>query len=301
MNRLTGIETAMEYIENNLLTKLDYEVIASKAYYSSYHFQRMFSAFSGCTLGEYICARRMTLAGAELKGSDIKILDLAAKYGYENPESFTRAFTKFHGITPSQARRPDAKIKSFSRLSNYEAVEGGNFVDYRIVKRKEQAFFGYKRHFEGTPYGDERRSQEQDLFLSTRNKQWMLKGISSVCFNHFDPSTDYCVIDNVDDEGYDFYYAQPIDSDIELSSQIESQIPISKIVLPEAYYAVFKTKSERYPTESYMDICKHIFCEWLSSTNYQLQPTPELVIYHWYDDRKEDRYIEIYIPVKLEI
>lgn len=300
MNWLTGIETAIEYIENNLLSRLDYEDIASKAYCSSYHFQRMFSVYAGCTLGEYIRARRMTLAGAELKGSDVKILDLSIKYGYENPESFTRAFTKFHGITPSQARNSDARIKSFSRLSNYESMEGGNFINYRIIERQEQTFFGYKRHFEGVPYGDDRRRQEQDLFLSTRNKQWMLKGISAVCSENFDDSTDYCIIDNVEDDGYDFYYAQPVSRNSQLDVHTLKQFPISKIIMPQAVYAVFKTKSERYPTESYIDMCKQIFCEWLSSTNYQLRPTPELVIYHWYNDRKEDRYIEIYIPVKLE-
>lgn len=299
MNWLTGIETAIEYIENNLLSRLDYEEIAAKAYCSSYHFQRMFSAYSGCTLGEYIRARRMTLAGAELKGSDIKILDLAVKYGYENPESFTRAFTKFHGITPSQARKTDAKIKSFSRLSIYESVEGGNFIDYKIVERSEQTFFGYKRHFDGVPYGDERRSQEQDLFLSTRNKQWMLKGISAVCSDNFREYNDFCIIDNVSDDGYDFYYAQPVGTGAE-PERLEHNFALSKITVPQAVYAVFKTKSQRHPTDSYLDICRQIFCEWLSSTNYQLQPTPELIVYHWYNDRKEDRYIEIYVPVKLE-
>lgn len=300
MNWVTGIETAIEYIENNLLSKLDYEDIAAKAYCSSYHFQRMFSVFAGCTLGEYIRARRMTLAGAELKGSAVKILDLAIKYGYENPESFTRAFTKFHGITPSQARNPDAKIKSFSRLSNYESVEGGNFLNYQIIEKDEQTFFGYKKRFEGVPYGDDRYRQEQDLFLSTRNKQWMLKGISAVCSEAFNDYTDYCIIDNVEDEGYDFYYAQPISENFYPNTYLEKQFPVSKIIFPSAVYAVFRTNSERYPNESYMKMCKQIFCEWLSSTNYQLQPTPELVIYHWYNERKEDRYIEIYIPVRLE-
>ncbi|MCH5320323.1 MAG: AraC family transcriptional regulator [Eubacterium sp.] len=300
MNWITGVETAIEYIENNLMNKLDYEEIAARAYCSSYHFQRMFSVFAGCTLGEYIRARRMTLAGAELKGSRIKILDLAIKYGYENPESFTRAFTKFHGITPSQARKSSAQLKSFSRLSNYESVEGGNFIDYSVVQREEQTFFGYKRHFEGTPYGDDRRRQEQDLFLSTRNKQWMLKGISAVCSDNFNDAIDYCIIDNVGDDGYDFYYAQPVSKSSQLDKETAKQFPISKITLPKVTYAVFKTKSETYPTESYIKLCKQIFCEWLPSTNYQLMSTPELVIYHWYNDRKEDRYIEIYIPVRLE-
>lgn len=137
MNWLTGLETAIEYIENNLFSRLDYEDIAAKAYCSSFHFQRMFSIFAGCTLGEYIRSRRMTLAGAELKHSDIKILDLAMKYGYENPESFTRAFTKFHGITPSDAKKDSAVLVAYTRFVNYESAIGGNFIRYSIVNRKD--------------------------------------------------------------------------------------------------------------------------------------------------------------------
>ncbi len=297
MNWITGIETAVEYIENNLTEKLDYEDIAAKAFCSSYHFQRMFSVFAGCTLGEYIRAHRMTLAGAQLKYSDIKVLDLAIQYGYENPESFTRAFTKFHGVTPSQARKADVQLKSFSRLSNYESVEGGNFIDYRVVELNQKMFLGYKKHFDGVPYGDERRIQEQDLFLSTRNRQWMLKGFSAACTDSFDQSIDYCIIDNIEDDGYDFYYAQPVGRIEFVSEKIRPELSLKEIVLPGGAYAVFKTKKERYPTEAYLKLCRHIFCEWLPSTNYQLCLAPELVIYHWNNDIKENRYIEIYIPV----
>ncbi|MDE6470861.1 MAG: AraC family transcriptional regulator [Eubacterium sp.] len=300
MNWITSIETAVEYIENNLLSRLDYEDIAACAYCSSHHFQRMFSVFSGYTLGEYIRARRMTLAGAELKGSDIKILDLAIKYGYENPESFTRAFTKFHGITPSQARKTDSQLKSFSRLSNYESDEGGNLLDYRIIDLDRQVFIGCKTHFEGTPYSEERRDQEEELFLSTRNMQWMLKGMSAACSDSFNESLDYCIIDNFEDDGYDFYYAQPMNTLSLLDDITIKQFCVDKISLPQTTYAVFKTQSERYPTEGYIKMCRQIFCEWLPSTNYQLLSGPELIVYHWYNDRKEDRYIEVYIPVKLE-
>lgn len=152
MNWITGIETAVEYIENNLLRKLDYEDIAACAYCSSHHFQRMFSVFSGYTLGEYIRARRMTLAGAELKGSDTKILDLAIKYGYENPESFTRAFTRFHGITPSDAKKENAKITAYTRFVNYEYAIGGNLLSYTVVIKKNGDSAPFRKMFDYAGY-----------------------------------------------------------------------------------------------------------------------------------------------------
>lgn len=105
MNWLTSTEQAIEYIETHITDKLDYDDIASAAFCSSYHFQRMFSVFAGCTLGEYIRARKMTLAAAELKNPQARIIDVAIKYGYESQEGFARAFTKFHGITPSAAKK----------------------------------------------------------------------------------------------------------------------------------------------------------------------------------------------------
>jgi hypothetical protein len=48
--------------------------------------------------------RRLSLAAEELRRTDDKIIDIALKYGYDTPESFSRAFTRFHGVTPTDAR-----------------------------------------------------------------------------------------------------------------------------------------------------------------------------------------------------
>lgn len=306
INRLTGFEFAVEYIENNLTGKLDYEKISEYAYCSNYHFQRIFSAYSGCTLGEYIRARKMTLAAAELKSSSIKIIDLAIKYGYESGESFSRAFTKFHGITPSKARKSDAKLKSFSRLSNYESIEGGNTIDYTIKEREGFTLCGYKKRFFGAPYGDDRKSQEKEFFTKTKMKQWIVNGISSVCFGCFDGQLSYCVLDGFDDYGYDFYYAQPVTGNFEQAGEKKDidallRLGIEKIYIPKATYAIFKTTCEDYPNDSYLALCKQILCEWAVSTNYQLADSPEFVIYHWFNSDKEKRYIEIYIPLELQL
>jgi AraC family transcriptional regulator len=138
LNWIAGIQHAIDYIEENLTQELDYEEIAKQAYSSSFHFQRVFGILCGYTLGEYIRARRLTLAGMELAAFNSKVIDVALKYGYDNPESFGRAFTKFHGIMPSQAKSAGANLKVFSKLSVKLTLEGGHIMDYRI---KEQAAF----------------------------------------------------------------------------------------------------------------------------------------------------------------
>lgn len=84
--------------------KLILEKWRSRPYSSSFHFQRVFGILCGFSLGEYIRMRRLSLAGEELSRGNAKIIDAALKYGYDTPESFSRAFARFHGITPSEAR-----------------------------------------------------------------------------------------------------------------------------------------------------------------------------------------------------
>ena len=131
MNWITGIQRALDYVEAHLMESVDYEEAAKQAYSSSFHFQRVFSILCGFTLGDYIRMRRLTLAGSELASSDIRVIDAALKYGYDTPESFSRAFTRFHGVPPSQAKH-GAALKAFSPLSVKLTLDGGSTMDYRI-------------------------------------------------------------------------------------------------------------------------------------------------------------------------
>ena len=101
MDRITGLQRALDYVEENITEQINYEEAAKRAYSSSFHFQRVFNAICGFTPGDYIRFRRLSLAGSELASTDRKVIDVALKYGYDTPESFSRAFTRFHGISPS--------------------------------------------------------------------------------------------------------------------------------------------------------------------------------------------------------
>ena len=134
MDWITGIQRALDYTEAHLTGEIDYEVAAKAACSSPFHFQRMFTMLCGFTLGDYIRMRRLALAAEELMQTHDKVIDIAYKYGYDTPESFSRAFTRFHGVTPTQARRGET-VKSFSRLSVKLILSGGSTMDYRIEKK----------------------------------------------------------------------------------------------------------------------------------------------------------------------
>lgn len=133
MNWISGIQRAIDYVEVHITEDLDYGMAAKEACSSEFHFQRVFGILCGFTLRDYVRMRRLALAAEELIHTSAKVIDIALKYGYETPESFTRAFVRFHGITPTEARN-GKNIKSFSRLTVKLILTGGSTMDYRIEK-----------------------------------------------------------------------------------------------------------------------------------------------------------------------
>lgn len=103
------IRNAIDYIEQNLAEKIVVKDVAEKACVSEYHFRRIFAELCGITVGEYIRNRRLSIAAQELSGGFVKVIDVAIKYGYESPDSFARAFARFHGIAPSEAKEKRSK------------------------------------------------------------------------------------------------------------------------------------------------------------------------------------------------
>lgn len=172
MDWIMGIQNAIDYIEAHMTEELDYEAIATESFSSSFHFQRMFSILCGYTLGEYIRNRRLTLAGAELATTKAKVIDIALKYGYDSPESFTKAFRTFHGIPPSQARRCGAMLKAFSRLSIKVTLEGGSVMHYKIEQKPAMTLTGYKKRLTGSPMS--RDLQDHNFICDTRINQAIL-------------------------------------------------------------------------------------------------------------------------------
>ncbi len=303
MNWVSGIQRAVDYIEEHLLEEIDYNVVAAQSFSSSYHFQRVFSILCGFTVGEYIRNRRLSLAGEELVKTQIKVIDIALKYGYESPDSFTKAFQKFHGITPTAAKN-GGNIKSFSRLVLKISLEGGTTMNYRIEEKDEMILTGYKSHFKGVPYGKERAQQEEKLFVTTRAKQWLLRGAKGASG---DGNTDMCIITNVDDNGYDFYYALPLDK-YERDNMYNTSVTgfeymkefgFENIIVPKQTYAIFSTEQKPYPTNDYMDIRQKIVSEWLPSTDWLIADAPEISVYYWYPkNERQKRYIEIWMPIE---
>lgn len=295
------MQKAIDYIEEHLTESISYEEIAKQSFSSSFHFQRVFSILCGYSVGEYIRNRRLTMAGKELQNSDKKIIDIALKWGYENPDSFSRAFANFHGITPSEARKKNSFLKSFLPLKIKISLDGGEIMNCRIEEKNSMVLVGYKQRFCGVPFGVQRAEQEEKMFTTTRAKQWLLRGASS------DYYTDYCIIKNIDDYGYDFFIANELNKwtrENLYNNEITGvdfmyEMEFEEITIPKQKYVVFETQRSSQPIEEYVSIRQNLVIDWMSSSGYQFANAPELALLHWRPiEDKNSRFVEIWIPVE---
>ncbi len=300
MDWFQRMQKAIDYIEENITQKINYEEVARRAYSSTFHFQRVFGIMCGITLGEYIRRRKLTLAGNDLLSLNMKVIDVAFKYGYETPESFSRAFYKFHGTIPSQVKK-GCSLKVFSRFYANLDLIGGHEMKYKIEEKPEMILVGYKKRFVGVPYGEERAKQEETFLTTTRAKQWLLIGASC------DYSTDYMVVTNIDDDGYDFYVAYELDewtrkelfNPTVTGVDFMDNMGFQTIAIPKQTYIIFETEKKKRPIDDFIDIRKKIITEWLPTTEYVFANAPEVVAMHWRPNGEwgKERYIEIRLPI----
>ncbi len=180
MEWIQQMQRAIAYMEAHLMEEINYEDVAGHIHISSYEFHRAFGFLTGMTPNAYIRNRRLSLAGREITQTDLKITDIALKYGYDTPESFTKAFTRFHGIAPKIAREEGAKLVLFNPLRIKLTVEGGKSMDYRIVQTKEKKFLALVRDFRNEIINDDENHDIPD-FWEECNKNRLLGPI--ICLN----------------------------------------------------------------------------------------------------------------------
>ena len=164
MEWIAAMQQAISYMEEHLLEEINYEDVAKQIHISCYEFHRAFSFLTGMTANGYLRSRRLSLAAREIVETDTKITDIALKYGYDTPESFTKAFTRFHGIAPKFAREGSAKLRLFNPLAIKLTVEGGKGMDYKIAQTKTQKFLAVVRSFRNEIINDEANHDVADFW-----------------------------------------------------------------------------------------------------------------------------------------
>ena len=286
MDWITGIQNAINYIEEHLIEEIDYEIVAKEAACSSFYFQRIFSILCGMTLGDYIRNRRLTLAGNELSAADDKVIDIALKYGYESPESFTRAFSRFHGVTPSEAKKDGSKLKSFSRLSVKITLSGGNIMDYKII---EKDAFDIIEKVESHPVEDSENAKSIPAFWTRSHNDGTVKKL-------LDTTTDRTYIFGVC-YGNLSENAKTFDYSIAAKCNENTVVPegFRKNTIPARTWAIFECKGAM--PNAIQDMWHKIVSEFFPTSGYQ--PTYEMDIEAYTEGNmgSPDYRSEIWVPV----
>jgi len=267
MNWIESLQIAINYMEEHLLEPITIEQIAAQAHFSPFYFQRHFSLLTDTTVAEYLRRRRLTLAAHELLHSDQKIIDLATKYGYDTPESFSKAFRRQHGVAPREARKHSTSLKSYNRLVIQVNLKGVEPMNYKIIEHPEFSLVGIKQTFS---YEDGENLREipkmwqkayhdgiEDRLFELNNGS--ISGLLGVCVDQSE----------LQSKQMEYWIATAFDG--------ETPEGLSCLQIPASTWSVFEVEGPM--PASMQHVWKQIISEWFPSNPYTHAYLPELEVY----------------------
>ncbi|MDR6553490.1 GyrI-like domain-containing protein [Paenibacillus qinlingensis] len=288
MDLLKNMNNALKYVEDNLTDTIDTKEVARLALCSEYHFKRMFSFLAGIPLSEYIRRRRLSLAAFELRDSNIKVIDVAIKYGYNSPDSFTRSFQNLHGVTPSEARSNGQSLKAYPPMTFQITIQGGNEMNYRIEEKEAFSIVGlYKRVpiiFNGV--NPEIAAMWQSLNIDLINTLKQLSNVEPIGF--VSASTNFSE-GRMEEKG-------ELDHYIGVATTNPCPDNLSQLDVSASTWAVFEAIGP-FP-ETLQNVWGRIYSEWFPSSGYEQVAGPEMLWNADKDTTSPTFRSEIWIPVK---
>ena len=279
MEWIDRLNDAISYIEGHLTDSIDTDQLGRIACCSAYHFQRMFSYMAGIPLSEYIRRRKMSLAAVDLQEKNIKIIEVAGKYGYSSPTAFNRAFQSVHGIAPSAVWNEGASIKSFPAITFKITVKGAEEMNYRIESR--EAF-----RIVGVSVPLHKDIEENFTVIPSKWAEVSMNGTLQKLIGLMDtPPMGVLGISLCNDEEAWKYY-------ISVSSSKDAD-GLEEYTVPAATWAIF---SGTGTNQSIQELERRIVTEWLPTSGYEYGSAPDIVEVYLNPDPANAQY-EVWIPV----
>lgn len=282
MDWVEALNKALDYIEDNLFENITCSKIANHVYVSNAHLQRGFFSLTGLTISEYVRNRRLTLAGHELSVENAKVIDVAMKYGYETPESFSKAFSRFHDVTPSQVKRNGVNLKSYNRLTVKIIMEGGSVMDYRIEKKEAFKVVVKVKTFSESSFVLDENINEVPVSWDEYFSQALHEKVTPVLG----------VCSEMNPDAKTFRYG------IGNFDEHVTKVPegFERWTIPAHTWAVFKCVGAM--PDAFQKIWKRIYSEWLPQAKYELVPSYDFEYYTEGDKGSPDYVSEIWVSVK---
>jgi len=282
MSFLEQLNQSIAYLEDHMAGEVEIEEAAKRTFTSKYHYQRLFHMVTGITVAEYVRKRRLTLAAQELQQDKKKVLDVALKYGYQTPESFSKAFVKLHGVTPSEAKKPGVQLKAIPRMSFQIHIKGETAMKYRIEEKGAFEVMGLERRVSTVD------GQNFVVIPQFWNEIWetsagklMVQEVGEMGF------LGICA--DMDEDQSEFTYMIAVEGDRAKAGMAVRQIPAQT-------WAIFESVGPL--PGAIQSVTERIFSEWFPSTGYEHADAPEVEMYPSGDTSAEDYYCEVWIPIK---
>ena len=283
MEWMAIIGDSVQYIEDHITEDISAENVAKAVGVSPFYFQKGFAMLCGFSVAEYIRNRRLALAGNDLLITDDKVIDIAMKYGYDSPDSFTKAFTRFHGVSPSSVRKDEVLLKTFAPLKLKISLEGGYLMDYKIIKKDAFTVIANAKTF---PYEGAKEVVPQFW------QEHFQTGMGQYICGEYGINIDL----EMSQENFEYLIADPYNPQKEVPEGYEIR------TIPAFEWAVFPCRGAM-PT-ALQDVNTKIYTEWLPALKEYEFAAGYCVEY--YDDPTkyekgtldENYYCEIWIPIK---
>jgi AraC family transcriptional regulator len=280
---------AIAWIEQRLTDEIEWEEAAREANCSLFHFLRMFEVITGMTASDYVRRRRLSLAAMDLAAGDAKIIDIALRYGYDSPDAFTKAFRKLFGCTPTEARRPGARLRSYPPIAFSIVLKGDHAMEYRIETKPALRLTGLPLR---TTCNDGRNFREIPAFWE-RN----LTDGTVARLEEFAPPgsaigvAGVCAEFDLEREAFTYFIAIETPAD-------RSALPAScrDFAVPTATWGIFESRGPL--PEAMQGLIQRIYNEWFPSSGWEHADGPELEIYSNGNTQAADYYSEIWIPLR---
>ena len=279
MDWIKTINNAIAYMEDHLTEQITSNDIAQSVNISVFHFHRVFTLLTDMSPTEYLRNRRLSQAGAELVNGNEKVIDIALKYGYETPESFSKAFTRFHGVSPMQAKK-GSPIQFMSRYTVRITIEGGKVMEYKIEKWEAMDLLVHSKVFHAETSDTEIPKFWEEYYGNEEYRK--IPGYLGVCAEQ-------------KTKGDEFLYGIGCNA-----SDIEG-VPegFEVIHIPEYTWAVFKCVGPS--PDAIQNMWERIYKEWLPVADYEIIPDYDIENYLPGDPSSQDYVSEICIPVKKKL
>lgn len=281
MDLLKRMNDVVDYIEEHLTDDISYDKLAQLACCSTYHLQRMFPFITDVALSEYIRRRRLTQAAFELQSKDVKVIDIALKYGYDSPEAFSRAFKQQHSVLPNAVKEEGHTLKSYPRLTFHISIKGAVEMKFRIEQKNAFEVFGVS----GTISIDPSKAFEEVAQFRLQCDEDHTVDEMNDLLGRFSNSMLHAALYDHNEINFKYMICYHKPKQIELSDKF------TVLEVPAQTWAIFPVEKD----DEFQTIFGRIYSEWFATSGFEQVKGPTFEMYYGVGN---NNFMEIWIPIQ---